>query len=756
MLVLAATLPLDRVLVGESWRNAAWGAVAVALVLSVIGQALRWRLVTTGVVSAVAWAWVTTSVFLDGGGVLPSPRQLGELATVVEGGLDAVIREPAPAPPLEGLLILVWTGCWWMTQTVHTLVSRLRYTGPGIVAAAVLWAFPLAIPHPPSGLWPAVPAFLGAALLLLLIDPDPDLRGWRRQTRRGWVPAAAGTVLGAGAILVGTIGPGVAPGYGEEPWLDIRAGQQTRGYQPIVDVSRRLKLPTPRDLLLVETDRPVYLRLAGLDAFDGGVWRLGQEGDTSFRPSDVVPADRPLPLESPIGISEDVTVTVENLALENVFVPAPYHPLRVEGPSARRMVFSPDGSFLATSETTEGEPALLPGMTYAVESAIPSPPVEALAQLDHEAYVHPSYQRWTDVPSEFPELRAVTAQVARRTGAETPAEIAFALQEHFRSDRFTYSLDVPPLRSEDELVQFVMDRRTGYCEQFATAMAVMLRLENIPARVAVGFRLGDEVDPGRYVITSDHAHAWVEVLFPGAGWVAFEPTPSLGDTLVPTTGDISPDIPLAEAEEQAAEEETPHADDPEEPTPTGDEDEEPEAAAEEQADGGSEEAPVEPAPGRTVPAALVLTALVAGAVLLARRSRTYDEDEEVDVGVRVLQAQQRLFDAARSHGVGRSPSETAHEVVHRWSDEDRVGPSEAARFAEIVQAAAFGGGIVEQDTAGEAEHLSRSLASDLRGSVSTSDRIVAPVRGTVLRARDAGEELANEARVAWARSRERN
>jgi transglutaminase-like putative cysteine protease len=98
--------------------------------------------------------------------------------------------------------------------------------------------------------------------------------------------------------------------------------------------------------------------------------------------------------------------------------------------------------------------------------------------------------------------------------------------EHFLRTKLSYSLDNNPPPGVDPLSWFLFDRRRGHCEYFASAMAVMLRLSWIPARVATGYLPGD-FNPisGWHVIRASHAHAWVEAWLPGEGWVVFDPTP---------------------------------------------------------------------------------------------------------------------------------------------------------------------------------------------------------------------------------------
>jgi len=87
-------------------------------------------------------------------------------------------------------------------------------------------------------------------------------------------------------------------------------------------------------------------------------------------------------------------------------------------------------------------------------------------------------------------------------------------------------LDLPQPPTDQDIVDyFLFDLKRGYCDYYATAMVVMARATGLPARLAVGYASG-EFDPAnnRYVVTAADAHSWVEIYFPGVGWVPFEPT----------------------------------------------------------------------------------------------------------------------------------------------------------------------------------------------------------------------------------------
>jgi hypothetical protein len=121
-------------------------------------------------------------------------------------------------------------------------------------------------------------------------------------------------------------------------------------------------------------------------------------------------------------------------------------------------------------------------------------------------------------------------EVAQRvtSGARTPYQTVLALESWFRQ-RGGYRYDEsPPRLAKSPLVGFVTRTKAGYCQHFAGAMAAMLRMLGVPARVAVGFASGEKRADNTWVVTDHEAHAWVEVWFHGNGWIPFDPTPGRG------------------------------------------------------------------------------------------------------------------------------------------------------------------------------------------------------------------------------------
>ena len=149
---------------------------------------------------------------------------------------------------------------------------------------------------------------------------------------------------------------------------------------------------------------------------------------------------------------------------------------------------------------------------------VPFPPL-VLPLADRELYL------------QLPALDTRIAELARRFAANAADDLprARAIERHLRSD-YGYTLQLPDREVADPLANFLFVRRKGHCEYFASAMAVMLRSQGIPARLATGFQSG-VYNPvsGLWLVRASDAHSWVEAWIPGYGWTTFDPTPSEGN-----------------------------------------------------------------------------------------------------------------------------------------------------------------------------------------------------------------------------------
>jgi transglutaminase-like putative cysteine protease len=395
---------------------------------------------------------------------------------------------------------------------------------------------------------------LGAVLSLLVL-------GFLRleKLRRRDAPAAGALALVA-AFLALVLAPaldGRQPWWDYETWALSASTTRTTSFTWDHDYSP-LKWPRDgRELIRVQARQPAYWKAQDLDAFAGGSWLTASLG----RPS------RDLELPPDAGVlarwTQDIRVTIRNLRTptfiaagvvsdvsdlpENtdaspsgtgvfestrsltrgdsyratVYTPRPTdRQLRLEGTGGEtwladyRRVFvnadAPDASFLRP-DTVIDFPSWIEG--DAPPTARPVRPGAAESTGDA-----------TELLDQVGLGRIQRLAQRLRAGAETPFEYVERVERHLE-DGFTYS-ETPP-RAARTLDGFLFDAKVGFCQQYSGAMALLLRMGGVPARVAAGFTTGalDRTE-NEYVVRDLDAHSWVEVWFPSFGWVTRDPTPS--------------------------------------------------------------------------------------------------------------------------------------------------------------------------------------------------------------------------------------
>ena len=259
-----------------------------------------------------------------------------------------------------------------------------------------------------------------------------------------------------------------------------------------------------------------YLKLTTLSNFDARGFGLS---NARVR-SDVPGGDLSLP--EPPGVTRptrELRTSVTIGTFESEWLPAPYAPRSIAVDGEWGYLW-PSLSVLSvgTNRTSATK-----GLTYTVTSAVSSPDV---AGLEAAEAGRPEDIESTQVPADLPpEIAEVANRVTQ--GRETAGAKAIALEEYLTSGTFRYSLDPAPGSSYSSLVDFLTETNTGYCEQFAGAMAAMARTLGIPSRVVVGFTPGT-ASGTKHTVSSHDMHTWPELYFEGYGWVAFEPTPGRG------------------------------------------------------------------------------------------------------------------------------------------------------------------------------------------------------------------------------------
>ena len=160
---------------------------------------------------------------------------------------------------------------------------------------------------------------------------------------------------------------------------------------------------------------------------------------------------------------------------------------------------------------------IVPTIGVAVE-----PPVgvqRSLAESDLITEAEPT----ADIVRGTPYARVLRLTRDLVKGARTDYAAVSRIQR-FLNANYVYDQEVEP--RHDPLPAFLLRDRRGYCQQFAGAMALMLRMTGIPSRVVSGFAPGVPDGEGFYSVSDTDAHSWVEVLYPGIGWVIVDPTPA--------------------------------------------------------------------------------------------------------------------------------------------------------------------------------------------------------------------------------------
>jgi len=288
-------------------------------------------------------------------------------------------------------------------------------------------------------------------------------------------------------------------------------------------------------VMRVQTHGPVdypLLRWRGiaLTTFDGRRWY--SEAKRDLHPPD--PSGwitlAPRKLEGRPAVKVEFIASLQPLASDALFAPAQVLALRgnFSGEagtyygSVRRSYIELDSTNSVYNPAHNFSPIRYEGISLL---PVARPPEARLAGVNYPDDIREMYlQLPTNLDPRIPELaRKISAN------AKNPYDQSLAIEQYLRS-KFTYTLNITGAEQRDPLAHFLFDTRAGFCEYFATAMAVMLRTLGIPSREVNGFLPGEYNDlGGDYIVRASDAHSWVEAYFPGSGWVTFDPTPPSND-----------------------------------------------------------------------------------------------------------------------------------------------------------------------------------------------------------------------------------
>jgi transglutaminase-like putative cysteine protease len=235
----------------------------------------------------------------------------------------------------------------------------------------------------------------------------------------------------------------------------------------------------------------------------------------------------------------EVTQTVKIFIPDQNILYAAAQPVRFDIPTEVRFgrPQSAAGTDLFDFTLARARSPLREGATYHVASMLSVADEDSLraASIGYSDWISATYLQ---LPDNLPE-RVHTLAVSVTAEYSNPYDKAAAIESYLRTHIKYNDLVSAPPPGRDGVDYTLFDRPEGYCNYYASAMAVMLRSIGIPARVASGYTLGDYQD-GVFHVVEANAHSWPEVYFPGYGWIEFEPTANKPEINRPKKPDAAP------------------------------------------------------------------------------------------------------------------------------------------------------------------------------------------------------------------------
>ena len=422
---------------------------------------------------------------------------------------------------------------------------------------------------------------LCALLLLVRMNLRAMERDWR-QAAIGYASDISFDFMWYGALfalvlLVGVwVFPASAPNSGwlaildplQEPWQHFEE-QFTRAFSTLNAVARAsptaffgtvLTMGGPvtlgqRPVMDIRADNGRYWRAMVYDKYGGGTWVSTHLDPLNLNANDVR-------LDTWAGyLRVQVTQTVTIYLNDQNILFAQSQPVRFNIPTEARVGAdkSSDMSPLDLTLARARRP-LRESETYTVVSALSAADEDSL-RADSTNYSEWIVANYLQLPDNLParvrdKAKTITAEFSN------PYDQATALEKYLRANiKYDEKVSAPPV-GVDGVDYLLFERPAGYCNYYASAMAVLARAVGIPARVASGYTLG-EYENGVFHIVEANAHSWVEIYFPGYGWVEFEPTPNKPEIERPKklqTALDNPDIGDSAAEQRRRQERANRAD----------------------------------------------------------------------------------------------------------------------------------------------------------------------------------------------------
>jgi transglutaminase-like putative cysteine protease len=295
----------------------------------------------------------------------------------------------------------------------------------------------------------------------------------------------------------------------------------TNFFGDYLTITGSVNLPTNEVLYYTNSaqSHPQYLEGFTYDNFDGHTWT--SMSSNAARPFG---ANFNLPVEATNGRQPVTTrVTIVNPpASTKHYLYAPAQPFNFNVPTTLY------GKNIITAWTQKTP--LTPGENYQARSLIPVEIAQDLPNIQ-SPQANPGLwfnldRSYFETPSDLSSFPIVQTTLNQWTsGSKSVYDAMMKIQSHLNDTaQFRYSMTNPPVPTNVDAVAWLLQTHQGYCTYYATAMVVMARMLGIPARIVNGFDQGN-LQGNKWVVNGDDAHSWVQVYFPGYGWINFDPTP---------------------------------------------------------------------------------------------------------------------------------------------------------------------------------------------------------------------------------------
>jgi protein-glutamine gamma-glutamyltransferase len=297
------------------------------------------------------------------------------------------------------------------------------------------------------------------------------------------------------------------------------------GFDENLDLNYRGAL-SDQVVMKVSCSRGEFWRAMAFDTYDGHKWSMSKPKQTFNRLTSYGSA---IPLAPLTGLF--VPRRVPTIELTQVFEMQVDQTNLIPTASIPSLIYFPANKVQVDSYGSLRSPVLMEkDMVYTVISNVPQYDLDVLRQAEPvseatAARVKRAHPNDLQLPENLPDsVRYMSKAIAGEDGNWFVKAERF--DRHLK-ENFKYNLNVPPTDARDDVVaDFLMRKKSGYCEHFASSFVVLCRAAGIPARMVTGFTSG-EYNPftGLWEVRMRDAHAWAEVFVPRWGWVPFDPTP---------------------------------------------------------------------------------------------------------------------------------------------------------------------------------------------------------------------------------------